>query len=114
MVGSAVAVGDVKDCDAGDVADGNRHDVDGCGDRGLEGCGAMQQGGEPEVGFDRDDAAVRAGFLSRGDGEEADVGADVPYGVIGMDELAGEIEEVGAEVGFPVGEAGVGRDEDGR
>ena len=80
----------------------------------MEGCGALQQGGEPEVGFDRDDAALGAGLLRGGDGEEADVGADVPDGVAGLDKLAGEVEEIGFEARLPVMKAGVGGDVDGR
>jgi hypothetical protein len=114
MVGGAVAVRDVQGCDASDVADRDRHDVDGSCGGPLEGCGALHQGGEPDVGFDRDDAALGAGLLCGGDGEEADVGADVPDGVTGVDELAGEVEEVGVQAGLPVLKAGVGRDMDGR
>lgn len=114
MVGVAIAVGDVEGGDAGAVADGDGHDVDASGGGRLEGCGALQQGGEPEVGFDGDDAALGAGFLRGGDGEEADVCADVPEGVAGFDELAGEVEEIGLEAGLPVMKAGVGRDKDRR
>jgi len=76
--------------------------------------GALEESGEPEVGFDGKDAAVRAGFLRGGDGEEADVGADVPDDVAGVYELAGEIEEIGVQAGIPVPEGGVRRDIDKR
>ena len=70
---------------------------------GALGCsGALEQRGQPDVGFDGDDAAVRAGFLRGGDGEEADVGADVPDGVAWVDELASEIEEIGSQARVPV------------
>ena len=50
---------------------------------------------------------MRACFLRGRDGEEADVGADVPDDVAWVDELASEIEEIGAKAGVPVLEAGV-------
>lgn len=113
MVGVAIAVGDVEGSCAQGVGDGDGQDMDWSCGGWLKGGGALEEGGEPEVGFDGDDAALGAGFLCGGDGEEADVGADVPDGVAGVDKLTGEVEEVGVEAGIPVLEAGVGGDEDG-
>lgn len=113
VVGVAIAVGDVEGLEAEGVGDSHGQDVDRSCSGWLEGDGALEQSSEPQVGFDGDDAALGAGFLRGADGEEADVGADVPDGVAGVDELAGEIEEVGVEAGIPVLEAGVGRDVDG-
>ena len=94
--------------EADGVGDGDGQDVDARRGGWLKGDGALEQSGQPEIGFDGEDVAMGAGFLCGGDGEEADVGADVPDGVAGVDKLAGEIEEIGVEAGFPVVEAGVG------
>ena len=114
MVGVAVAFCDVEGFDADGAGDCDGQDVDGSGSEAL-GCGAaVEESSEPEVGFDGDDTAARACFLGGGGGEEANVGADVPDGVAGVDELTGEIEEIGAEAGGPVSETGIGRDMDWR
>jgi hypothetical protein len=76
--------------------------------------GALQQACQPDIRLDGDDAAVGTCSLRGGDGEEADVGPDVPDGVSWLHELTGQIEEVGFEVGIPVFEAGIGRDIDQR
>ena len=89
MAGGSVASGDVKGFDADLIRDGDLHDVDGCCGGGLGVYGAFEEGGEPGIGFNGEDAAAGACFLCGGDGEEADVGADVPDGVGGVDELAG-------------------------
>ena len=84
------------------TADCDLHDLDG-GCVGALGCGgALQQSGEPDIGFDGEDTAGWACSLGGGDGEESDVGADVPDGVAGMNELAGEIEEIGLKTGTPL------------
>jgi hypothetical protein len=112
MVGVAVAFCDVEGFDADGAGDCDGHDLDGSGSEALGCGGALEESSEPEVGFDGDDTAARAYFLGGGDGEEADVGTDVPDGVTGVDELTGEIEEIGAEAGGPVSETGIGRDMD--
>ena len=107
MVGVAIAVGDVEGLEAERVGDRHGQDVDGSCGGWLKSDGALDQSGQPEIGFDGEDVAMGAGFLCGGDGEEADVGADVPDGVAGVDKLAGEIEEIGAQAGMPVVKAGI-------
>ena len=114
MVGGAVAVGDVKSACACCVGDCDLHDANGGCARGLCRCGALQQGCQPGIGFDGDDVAVGTCSLRGGDGEETDVGADVPDGVSRLHELTGEIEEIGFEAGVPVFETCIGRDIDQR
>ena len=113
MVGGTVAVCDVEGLGACGSTDCDLHDVDGGCVGALSGGGAVQQTGEPDVGFDGEDTAGWTCSLGRGDGEESDVGADVPDGVAGMDELSGKIEEIGLKAGAPLAEACVGRDVDG-
>jgi hypothetical protein len=114
MVGRAVAFGDVNSFDAGPMRDSERQDSDGRGGGGLGVYGALQEGGEPGIGFNGEDSTVGTCLLRGRDGEEADVGADVPDGVFGVYELTGEIEEIGLEMRMPKDERGVWRDVDGR
>lgn len=108
VAGGAVAVCDVKGFDARLTTDCDRQNVYGSGVGPLSRYGTLQQGGEPEVGLDGDDHTSGAGFLGGGDGEETDVGADVPDNVSRVDELASEAEQVGFEAGFPVAETRFG------
>ncbi|MCU1252786.1 MAG: hypothetical protein JWQ49_5815 [Edaphobacter sp.] len=114
MVGGTVAFCDVESFDAGLMRDSDRQDADRRGGGGLSAGGALQEGGEPGIGFDREVAAVGACLLRGRDGEEADIGADVPDAVARVYELTGEVEEIGVKTGLPKAERGVGRDEDGR
>src|ERR1700744_4571994 len=114
VVRVAIAVGDVESSDAQRVGDGGRQDVDGSRGGWWQGYRALEEGGEPEIGFDGDDAALGTRLLCGGDSEQTDVGTDVPDGVAGVNELAGKIEQVGVETQFPVVETGVRRNVDWR
>jgi hypothetical protein len=113
VAGGAVAAGDVKGSGAGGVADGDLHDADGGRGARLGFNGALQQSCQPDVRFDGDDAADRACTLRGCDGEETDVGADVPDDVAGIYVLTSKVEEVGLKTQVPVFETCIGRDVDG-